>query len=122
MQHLWEVSHPYYCTTGNYCHEQCHVDYKSWHDFMECEGESDFDLNLIYRWDWTEDFDDDDDVEPFNGDPNYRNGELILFYMCQRKALARSVSISVCRNDEESVRNFLEPRWKHMIELWEGLS
>ena len=53
MPHLWEIKHPYYCNEGNYfARESCCTEYGSWADFMEEGGDSDFDMNLVFRWDW----------------------------------------------------------------------
>jgi hypothetical protein len=118
--HLWEVEHPYYCNEGNYfATESCAAYYKSWTDFMDEEGDADMDWNLIFRFDWIE---TNDDGEPtFNGDVNYRNGKLKLFYMGQRRGLYRWVIVEVCRADEPAVIEFLRKRWEHMQKLWAPL-
>ncbi len=120
MKHLWEIDHPYYGTTGNYYSNECHAEFKSWAAFIAEHGDADLDMNLIYRFDWKEG--EDHGLQEFNGDLYYRNGEVELFYMGQRKALARSVTVSVCRADEPEVIKFLKPRWEHVRKLWEGLS
>lgn len=122
-KHLWEVDHPYYCNQGNYFArgdqqpEQAHM---SFAEFIEEHGDADFDMNLVFRWDWIE---TDKNGDPnFNGDVNYRNGELRIFWMGQRKGLYRWTLVQVCRADEPAVRAFLEPRWAHLQKLWEGIS
>lgn len=120
MKHLWEVSHPYYCNEGNYyAHEQPTTHYKSWGEFVAAEADVDFDMNLLFRWDWREG--EDWDLTPFNGDANYRNGVLVLFWMGQRKGLYRWTTIEVCRADEPAVIEFLRPRMAHLLRLWEPL-
>jgi hypothetical protein len=118
MKHLWEVGHAYYCNEGNYyARESVETYYQSFADFLEEEGDSDMDYNLLFRWDWIE---EDGDGKPnFNGDANYRNGKLKLFWMGQRKGLYRYSIVEVCRADEDAVRAFLAPRWEYLRALWE---
>lgn len=110
---LWEIKHPYYCSTF----EDEESAYKSFDNFLKEAADEDLDLNLIFRWDWSEQ--DEDDENNFNGDIYYRNGQLTLFYVSQRKARFRSCCIDVCRADEDSVKDFLENRWAKIKELWE---
>ena len=109
---LWEVKHPYYAEEGNYAMKDCHVEYGSWADFVEEEGDSDLDYNLVYRWDWR--LPDADDEEPCE--------VLKIYFMGQRKALCRSVEVAVTKADEEAVRAYLLPRWEKLRELWAPLS
>lgn len=126
-KHLWEVDHPYYCNRGNYFaprREKVDDRYKSWGDFLANYHDADFDMNLLFRWDWYEGSDDDEEEYPkaFNGDINYRNGELFIFWMGQRKGLYRWTTIEVCRADEPAVIEFLKPRLAHLLKLWEPLT
>ena len=116
-KHLWEVEHRYYCNLGNYYSNDCGHEYKSWAEFMADEGDSDMDYNLLFRWDWQERED-----APYNGDPNYRNGSLELFWIGQRKGVYRFTTVEVCRNDEPAVIAYLEPRMRHLLSLWEPLA
>ena len=118
--HLWEIDHPYYATQGNYFKNGYHVEYPSWADFVEDAGDDDLDMNLVYRWDWT---------VPDPRDYSI-NGELVeplpaetldLFYVGQRKALHRSVSVIVQREDEPAIRQWLTIRAEHMRRVWEPL-
>jgi hypothetical protein len=123
MRHLWEVNHAYYCNRGNYYapgNDQPMQEYRSFGDFIAEEGDADIDYNLVFRWDWTEG--DDWELPKYNGDDNYRNGRLAIFFMGQRKGLYRWVEIEVCRNDEPSVKEFLIPRWQYLRDLWEPFS
>lgn len=121
MEHLWEVKHDYYCNEGNYYSSDCAFEYKSWHEFLEEMADADFDMNLLFRWDWSEE--DDETGEPnFSGDINYRNGKLKLFYMQQRKGRYTYSQVDVCRADEQAVIDFLKPRMEHLINLWQPLS
>lgn len=107
--HLWEVEHPYYAAEGNYALKDCHETYESWASFVEAEGGADIDLNLIYRWDWNLCEEDEEDA-------------LSIYFIGQRKALCRSVLVSVKKTDEEAVRAYLRPRWERLRELWEPLA
>jgi hypothetical protein len=120
---LWEIKHPYYCNESNYYargDQQPVTEYKSWPEFAAAEGEADFDMNLVFRWDWREG--PDWDLAEFNGDPNYRNGKLLVFWMGQRKGLYRWTEIEVCRADEPAIREWLKPRLKHLLSLWAPLT
>ena len=120
-KHLWEIDHPYYCNQGNYFAaggQDVFAHYRSWADFFVEEGDSDPDYNLLFRWDWHEGEDHSDGV-PFNGDVNYRNGVLLLFWMGQRKGLYRWSEVEVCRADEPAVREFLQARFDYLKRVWE---
>ena len=84
----------------------------SWASFAEAEGDADLDYNLVYRWDW----DAADESDPEDADT------LKIYFMGQRKALCRSVDVTVTRADEEAVRAYLFPRWKKLQDLWAPLS
>jgi hypothetical protein len=118
MKHLWEVKHPYYCNEGNYYApgmEQPYTEHASWQDFLDDEGDSDLDMNLLFRWDWRK---ADPDEE------NWGNKEdvLLLFYMGQRKGLYRWVEVQVTDADEPAVKQWLTNRWNHLQRLWRGIS
>lgn len=117
--HLWEVKHSYYCSESNFYSSEPYNRYGSWPEFVSGMGAADLDMNLVFRWDWTE---GDDEASNFNGDPYYRNGTLQLFYMVQRKGIFSCHEVSVCRADEPAVIAFLKPRWEHMRALWEPVS
>ena len=122
-KHLWEIDHPYYCSDSNYYapgDDQPEDRYRSWAEFIAEYHDADFDMDLVFRWDWHEG--EDHDLQPFNGDVNYRNGELVIRWMVQRKGLYRWTVVEVCRADEPAVIAFLKPRWEHMRLLWEGIA
>jgi hypothetical protein len=124
---LWETKHPYYCNEGNYFarSDECSSHYKTWQDFFDEQGDSDLDMNLVFRWDWSWPCTYDDDGKPhdvLHHDPNYRDGVLTLFIMGQRKGLFRWVTVEVCQNDEPTVREWLLPRWQRLIDLWSPIS
>lgn len=103
---LWEPKHPYYCSEDNYYSNQCSVAFDSWELFLEAEGKSDLDYNLVFRWDW-----------------DRKAKTLTIYYMGQRKGLFRSVTVRAMHADEEpAVRAWLTTRWEHMKKLWAPLS
>ncbi len=119
-KHLWEIDHPYYCNESNYyARESVGDHHKTWADFFAEYADADLDMNLLFRFDWVEG--EDHDLQPFNGDVYYRNGILKIFWIGQRKGLCRYSTIEVCRADEEQVKDFLRPRWGHIVTLWEGI-
>jgi hypothetical protein len=119
---LWESKHSYYAQEGNYYSNDCHIEYKTLQAFIAAEGDSDLDYNLVYRWDWDETSDEDEDVSTYTGDDYYRHATLKVFFIGQRKARARSVSVQVCRADEPGVRAWLQPRLNHLAALWAPMS
>jgi hypothetical protein len=116
IKHLWEIDHPYYCNEGNYyAHESVEGQYDSWANFLEEEGDSDMDYNLLFRWDW------------WKADPNDENhcnktDVLMLFWMGQRKGLYRYTTVHVTDADETEVKEWLAKRWAYLVLLWEGVS
>lgn len=67
-KHLWEIDHPYYCNEGNYFASNGDLSashFKSWADFIEENADADFDMNLVFRFDWVEG--EDHELAPFNG-------------------------------------------------------
>ena len=110
-KHLWEIEHPYYCNEGNYYSCDCSQHYKSWTAFIEEEGDSDFDLNLVFRWDW----------QFLDEEKTSKKQQLKVFWVNQRKGIFRSSTVDVCKDNEDSVREWLNPRLKHLIKLWEPL-
>lgn len=120
--HLWDVDHPYYCNEGNYfaSPKECCVAYQRWQDFITEQGENDLDMNLLFRWDWDAPRKDGEFANPveWQGDENYRDCTLKLFFMGQRKGYYRWVTVDVCRADEPAVCAWLQVRWEHMKTLW----
>lgn len=123
-QRLWEVDHPYYCNHGNFYapgNDQPTQHYKSLGAFLYENADADLDLNLVFRWDWKEGEDEDGKAVAFNGDENYRNGLLSIYFMGQRKGLYRWVTVEVCRADEPAVIGYLQPRLDYLMRLWAPL-
>lgn len=119
---LWECNHPYYATEGCYFVAgnrwgDVHAEWDSWADFYEEWGNSDPDLNLLYRWDWNRP--DPADYEPFGEE--VPGDYLQLFYMMQRKARPFSHNIQVTEADEPAVRAFLAERARTVRAIWEPI-
>lgn len=119
-KHLWEIEHPYYCNDSCYfTSESICAEYASWAEFMAAEGNDDPDLNMAFRFDWNL---GPDYNLPIHEDPYYRDGELLIFFMIQRKGFHRVAKVSVCKADEASVRGWLAVRWEHLKKVWEPIS
>lgn len=115
-KHLWEIKHPYYCHDGNYfTGESVETEYGSWTNFLEEEGDSDFDMNLLFRWDWHE-------ADPDEEKLGNSTAVLKLYWMGQRKGLYRYSTVHVTDADEPAVIEWLTNRWQHIRLLWEGIS
>src|SRR4030066_677231 len=85
-KHLWEVDHPYYCEQGNYYSNRDDGTHSSsWGEFMQEFKDADFDMNLLFRWDWLPKERDGNNKPVWNDDIYYRDGELVVFWMGQRK-------------------------------------
>lgn len=123
VKHLWEYDHPYYCNEGNYLASpvrDANLDvweqHDSWASFYEAWGDSDPDVNLVFRWDWhawhlefPEDY------------PDTEKHELQIFFMLQRKAFNKSVTVAVTPDDEPAVREWLTERATTVRAIWEPL-
>jgi hypothetical protein len=118
VTHLWEIEHPYYCNDGNYYaagNKQPFERYESWADFFEAEGNSDLDMNLVFRWDWRK-------ADPQDEHWGNKKDELLIYFMGQRKGLYRWVKIEINDSNEAAVREWLAKRWQHLVLLWQGIS
>jgi hypothetical protein len=115
-KHLWQIKHPYYCNDGNYfARESVEIEYASWADFLESEGDADFDMNLVFRWDWRK-------ADPQEKGWGNSTDELKIYWMGQRKGVYRYSTIHVNDDDETSVTEWLTKRWEHLQLLWSGIS
>ncbi|MEU6365699.1 hypothetical protein ABZ876_08080 [Streptomyces sp. NPDC046931] len=117
-QHLWESDHPYYCTEGNYFvpgtrWDEVHAEYDSWTEFYAAWGNSDEDMNLVFRWDWKRDsgeyLEEGEEPEP---------DKLHVYWVLQRKAILRSTVCVVTEADEPAVRAWLVERAKTIAAIW----
>ena len=100
---LWEYEHPYYCSyKGSYCES-----YESFDSYLEANSDSDDDLNLLFRWDW----------DIIDG----KDHLLSLYYVLQRKGVVMVDEISVVKDDEERIREFLESKLAYLKKVWEPI-
>ncbi|MGO7115546.1 hypothetical protein ACCS79_03440 [Rhizobium johnstonii] len=120
IKHLWQVEHDYYCSENNYFNGDQHRRWKSWAEFTDEFGNSDIDQNLVFRFDWKEG--KANGLPEHNGDDYYRNGELQVCFIGQRRGLFFCSTVEVCRADEPSVIAWLKPRHEHLFKLWEPLA
>jgi hypothetical protein len=115
--HLWEIDHPYYATTGSFFSRERHIQHESWAAFMAAWGDSDPDMNLLYRWDWQS--------WKRHPDPDLRSDspdELELFFVLQRRADLWSHGVAITDEDEPAVREWLAERAKTITAIWEPIS
>jgi hypothetical protein len=114
--HLWEHEHPYYCAEGNWFKNGEHTCWPSWAAFVASGWtRNDPELNLVWRWDWPMDCDDEDEPTDKPGD------RLLLFVMLQRKAYNFSHEVAVTPNDEPAIRAYLARSAAVIAKLWAGL-
>ena len=127
QKHLWEYDHPYYCNEGNYLASpvrdaelNCWQEYESWQDFYDDWGDTDPDLNLLFRWDWKawhlewpEDYPDEEG--------RTEQHQLLLYFMLQRKAFNKSIYVTLTADDEPAVRKWLTQRARTMAAIWSPL-
>lgn len=112
-KHLWEYDHPYHASPiaarTSYAEGTNHDDHDSWADFLVSWGDCDPDQNLLFRWDWNRDIDNED---------GSRN-ELDLFMVQQRRGDYWSHTITITVTDEPAVREWLTDRARAISTLWE---
>lgn len=102
MIHLWEVDHPYYCSESNWYSNEARLRFDCWADFVDGFGDSDLDMNHVFRWDWEED-----------------RRCLKIFMMKQRKGLFQPIEIyGMTADDEEQVRVYLTKHWENILLMW----
>ncbi len=106
---LYEIEHHYYCSDNNYFSNECTWEYSSWDEFYDEHRDDDIDMNLIFRWDWNK----DDDEE---------TGDILqLSVIRQRKGIFGCYLIHVTEDDENKIKEFLMPHAQYMKHLWEGI-
>lgn len=120
-RHLWEIGHPYYCTEGNYYvgggrWNEVHTSYDSWADFHADWGDTDPDMNLVFRWDWKR-----WDASNYEESEEPAPDVLQVFWVLQRKAILRSTECVVTEADEPAVRAWLAERARTITAIWEPI-
>lgn len=114
---LWEIDHPFYAEEGNFYSNDCANECESWQEFLDDMGDSDPDLNLLYRWDW-----DTPDPDDYEADEEVPGEALLLFFVGQRKAILMSWRVIVTRDDEPAIRAWLTERSKTITAVWSPIS
>lgn len=113
MKHLWEEKHYCYCNDGCWMvpDGECVGFYESFQDFLEEWDGCYFDYNLLFRWDWVE-----------KAEENEQEHDLLkLYWMKQLHGQFIISHVKIKREDEEQVKKFLIPRMKHLFDLWKPL-
>jgi hypothetical protein len=122
MPHLWEPEHPYYCADQNFTKNGCLEEFDSFERF-QADGytfDLDFDLNLLFRWDWQLETEPDSDVLTAAGEAG--KGTLKLCRMQQRRGHFFITHIAVGPEDEPAVLEYLQAAYAHLQRLWAPLS
>jgi hypothetical protein len=106
-KHLWEIDHPYYCSTN-----EDGDSYDSWDEFVDNMDDADLDLNLLFRFDWHL-------AEDVN--PEIEQDELKLFYVAQRKGYVFECTVMVNKEDEPRIIEWLKIRLAYLNSIWQPL-
>lgn len=106
---LAEIDHPFYGAEGT------SIDWGTLDQLIDAVQDCDAGMNHVYRWDWNDWADVNDDGKP--SDP----ATLTLFLVMPRKSLLVSWSAPVTAADDARVRAFLasERVLGALRELWE---
>jgi|SRR5688572_1311494 len=114
LQNLWDPEHPYYCSETNYYKNEPIKTYASWKSFYEEMGDSDEDMNLVFRWDW---------ITAEKAEDWGEEGETLkLFFMGQRKGKFWCIKVRITPNDQEDARRWLQTRWITLLKMWAPIS
>lgn len=121
---LFDCPHPYYCMNANAWFAETsdyHNRYENAADFLEKFGDSDADMNLVFRWDWggLGDSSAGDDENPL---PESRATVFHVWWIVQRKGFMVSGEFPVTADDEPKLREWLAMRWNKLVELWGPVS
>ena len=120
--HLWEAQHPYYASDLEYHTRPAeHERVDSWKEFCEAFGDSDFDYNLVFRWDWKL-FDPSNYEGEEMPPPEQRRDELWIYFVMQRRGFFWPVRAYVTKADEPDVHAWLARRGAHLSRVWTPLA
>lgn len=108
------VDHDYYCHDNNYYSNEPATTYNTFEEFFEEEADMDIDMNLIFRWDVKECYDEDD--EPLG---LYR---LHIYIIQQRKGIFRPIFIKKIRDKNvPALVDLLEEHYQKLQKIWKPL-
>lgn len=115
---LYEVKHPYYCEEGNFFTTQERYQtvwkFDSWEEFYQEASRWDDDMNYLFRWDWWHK--DPDEAEEYT--EGYPDEILKLFFFRQRKGFHVTMLITVTKEDEPAIREYLKQKALHLKSTW----
>lgn len=103
------TEHPYYCSDSSYYNLGFDTKYDTFQDFHDEMGNSDLDMNLVFRFDINEKDDGGYYMEIFM--VQQRKGRFIPFFI-----------ENVSEDDFEMIKEFLDKRYQHMMKLWTPFS
>jgi hypothetical protein len=102
------IDHDYYCSESNYYSNEAAQHYKTFKNFISEMGESDVDMNLVFRW----------DIKLLD-DQTYTCD---IFIMQQRKG--RFMPFSIDLIEEDDVPAFIDYVKKHfnkLLSIWKPI-
>jgi len=103
------VSHPYYCMDEEYFKNESTWAFGNFGQFLQGYKEADIDLNLCFRFDLFEDFED-----------CYK---MKLFMIHQRKGIFMVYTINnIKESDLPAINEYLSKHYKRLQEMWEPFS
>lgn len=110
MKRLWEVEHPYHCSPHDYYRPPSEtLEYETIDEFLLEFGDSDIDMNYVFRWDWHTDAGESMTLD-----------RVEIFFIKQRKGIFMPVIVThPSRDDEPKLRKFLEKHWHLTQKLWD---
>lgn len=120
-RHLWEMQPPDPCEDQNFHHNTSRR-FWSWLDFMKDWESWDHRMAYLFRWDWVPPRAGDEDDSPiqWTRDEYYRESNLRLFFVFGGRGIYSVNTVSVCRADEPSIREWLVGRYEHLLANWGG--
>lgn len=113
MKKLYEIKHDYYCQPENFYSGKTITYYDCWEDFLFDWKDADEDYNLLFRFDWNQEEDDEDEGN------NIIENKLYLHWILQRKGLYICSIVTVKKENEKDIKKWLEKKYKHLIKLWQ---
>jgi len=117
MIKLYEVSHPYYLESSNYFQSgfsqtETYFRFDSWDDFFKEAKDWDDDYNYLIRWDWNEEWvDEDKECESI---PEH----IKLHFFRQRKGFHVTMHINATKDEEAKIKAYLKDKADYLKKLW----
>lgn len=102
------VDHDYYCSESNYYAGDAGEKWETFQDFFDEYHDADVDMNLIFRWDIKEHY--EEDMGGFY---------MEIFMMKQRKGIFQPHFIrNVSEADFENIKTILQPHLDKLAKIW----